>query len=123
MPRAIKEMQQLIGPNLRKKLFVVFSYPTASAQEIIPHIPEHLRYIAMSEDQIFLSGPFIREGQLVGEEMTVLHTDSEVKAAEFMRKDPLVKLGLSRFELKQWELREGTLNIVARLSESSFTMK
>jgi uncharacterized protein YciI len=122
MPNVIKEIQELIAPNLRKRLYVAFSYPTVPQEEIIPHIPEHLRYMTAHEDEIFISGPFIREGQLVGEGMTILLTDSDVKAAEFMRNEPFVKLGLRRFELKLWELREGTLTVATRLSESRFAL-
>lgn len=119
----IKEIQELTAPNLRKRLYVAFSYPTASQEDIIPHIPEHLRYMAANEDRVFLSGPFVREGQLVGEGMTIILTDREVDAAEFMRNEPFVKRGLRRFELKLWEMREGTLTVQTRLSESSFLLR
>jgi hypothetical protein len=51
------------------------------------------------EDQIFISGPLIQEGRLVREGMTIPQTDSDVKAAEFTRNEPFVKLGLRGFEL------------------------
>jgi uncharacterized protein YciI len=121
--KVIKEIQELIAPNLRKRLFVAFSYPTAPQEEIIPHIPEHLRYMAAHEDKIFVSGPFVKEGQLVGEGMTIILTDREVDAAEFMRNEPFIKRGLRRFELKLWEMREGTLTVQTRLSDASFRMK
>jgi hypothetical protein len=79
--------------------------------------------MAEAEDQIFLSGPFVREGQIVGEGMTVLHTGSEVKAAGFMRSEPFIRRGLRRFDLKLWELREGTVSVATRLSESRFALK
>jgi hypothetical protein len=52
----------------------------------------------------------------------VLLTDSEGKAAEFMRNEPLIRRGLRRFDIKMWELREGTLNVAVKLSESKFTL-
>jgi uncharacterized protein YciI len=120
--KVIKEVQELIAPNLRKRLYVAFSYPTVPQEEIIPHIPEHLRYMATHEDKVFISGPFVREAQLVGEGMTIILTAREVDAAEFMRNEPFVKRGLRRFELKLWEMREGTLTVKTRLSESSFSL-
>jgi hypothetical protein len=69
------------------------------------------------EDQVFLSGPFVTEGQLVGEGMTVLHASSAEEAARFMENEPFIKRGLRRFELKVWELREGTVSIRTKLSE------
>jgi uncharacterized protein YciI len=122
MSKVIKQIQELTAPNLRKRLYVAFSYPTAPQERIIPHIPEHLRYMAANEDRVFISGPFVKESQLVGEGMTIILTDSEVKAAEFMCNEPFVKRGLRRFELKLWEMREGTLTIQTRLSERSFTL-
>lgn len=114
------EIQQLIQPNLRKRLFVAFSYPVAPIEEIVPHIPEHLRYMMEFEDQVFLSGPFVTEGQPVGEGMTVLLAETEEDAAKFMRNEPFIRRGLRRFEIKSWELREGTLTVTAKLSQSSF---
>ncbi|MGE8158952.1 YciI family protein [Paraburkholderia sp. NPDC080076] len=116
------EIQQLIKPNLRKRLYVAFSYPVAPVEEIVPHIPEHLRYMMEFEDHVFLSGPFITEGQPVGEGMTVLYADSEQKAAEFMQNEPFIRRGLRRFEIKLWELREGTLSVKTKLSESRFDL-
>jgi uncharacterized protein YciI len=120
--KVIDEIRELIEPNLRKRLYVAFSYPMVPQQEIIPHIPEHLRYMTAHEDKIFMSGPFINEGQLVGEGMTIIQTDKEAEAAEFMRNEPFVKRGLRRFELKLWEMREGTLTVKTRLSQSSFSL-
>ena len=42
---------------------------------------------------------------------SVTDTDNEEEAAEFMRNEPLIKHGLRRFELKIWEIREGTLSV------------
>jgi hypothetical protein len=58
----------------------------------------------------------------IGEGMTVLHTDSDMKAAEFMRNEPLIRRGLRRFDLMLWELREGTPSISTRLSQSRFRL-
>lgn len=116
------EIQQLIAPNLRKRFYVAFSYPVAPVDEIVPHIPEHLRYMMEFEDQVFLSGPFITEGQLVGEGMTVLHAGSEEEAARFMRNEPFIRRGLRRFEIRLWEVREGTLSVKTKLSESRFEL-
>ncbi len=122
MAKAYREIRDLLASNLRKKVCIVFSYPTVSQEEMLPHVPEHLRYMAAHESEILMSGPIIKEGQLVGEGITVLLTDSEVKAAEFMRNEPFIKRGLRRFDIKMWELREGTLNVVTKLSESKFTL-
>jgi hypothetical protein len=51
-------------------LYVSFSYPVEATERIVPYLPEHLRYMATLEDQ-----------------MTVLHGDSEVKAAELFSRN------------------------------------
>ncbi|MEX3668983.1 hypothetical protein AB3X82_12385 [Paraburkholderia phenoliruptrix] len=39
------EIQRLAAPNLRKRLYVAFSYPVASVEETMPHIPTSARAI------------------------------------------------------------------------------
>jgi uncharacterized protein YciI len=113
-----EEIRELIGPNIRKRLFVAFSYPLASQDEMLPYVPEHLRYMEANEDKIFLSGPIIREDQLVGEGLTVLRVDSEQDAHALMQAEPLIRHGVRRYELKVWEVREGSLSFETKLSRS-----
>jgi uncharacterized protein YciI len=116
------EIQRLVALNLRKRLYVAFSYPVASVEETMPHIPEHIRYLVEHEEKVFLSGPFVTEGHIVGEGMTVLYAATEQEAAEFMDAEPFIRRGLRRYELKLWELREGTLSIKTRLSATRFSL-
>ncbi|WP_181969917.1 YciI family protein [Paraburkholderia sp. DHOC27] len=116
------EIQRLVEPNLRKRLYVAFSYPVASVEETMPHIPEHIHYLLEHEDKVFLSGPFVSEGHIVGEGMTVLYAATEQEAAAFMDNEPFIRRGLRRYELKLWELREGTLSIRTRLSATRFEL-
>jgi uncharacterized protein YciI len=102
---------ELTKTNLKKRLFVALNYPIKPEPEIVPHVPEHLKYMAEHEDKVFLSGPFIKSGRLVDEGLMILKTDREEDALEFMYNEPLVKRGLRRFELKVWEIREGSLTI------------
>ena len=111
MTDVTETIQNMIQSNLRKKLYVAFSYPVASQKEMLARVPEHLTYMEQHEDKIFLSGPFMKEGALVDQGMTILHTDNEEEAAEFMRNEPLIKHSLRRFELRLWEIREGTLSV------------
>jgi uncharacterized protein YciI len=113
-----EEISELIAPNIRKRLFVALSYPAASQEKMLPYVPEHLRYMEAHEDKIFLSGPFVVEGQLVGEGLTILRVESVDKAHAFMEAEPLIKHGVRRYELKLWEIREGSLSFVAKLSHA-----
>ena len=116
------EIQRLVAPNLSQRLYVAFSYPVASVEETMPHIPEHIRYLVEHEDKVFLSWPFVSEGHIVGEGMAVLYAATEQEAAEFMDAEPFIRRGLRRYELKLWELREGTLSIKTRLSATRFSL-
>lgn len=122
MSRLQDEIRQLVEPNLRKRLYVAFSYPVASVEETMPFIPEHIRYLIEQEDQVFLSGPFVTEDHIVGEGMTVLYASTEKEAAAFMDNEPFIRRGLRRYELKLWEVREGTLTIKTRLSATRFEL-
>ncbi len=102
---------ELTKPNLKKWLFVALNYPMKPEPEIVPHVPEHLKYMGAHEDKVFLSGPFIKSGRLVDEGLMILKSDHEEGALEFMCNEPLVKRGLRRFELKVWEIREGSLTV------------
>jgi uncharacterized protein YciI len=117
-----EEIRALIAPNIRKRLFVAFSYPAAPQDAMLPYVPEHLRYMEAHEDKIFLSGPFIKEGQLVGEGLTILRVNSEDDAHAFMQAEPLIKHGVRRYELKVWEVREGSLTFEAKLSRAKLVL-
>ena len=112
----------LTKPNLKKRLFVVLNYPIKPEPEIVPHLPEHLKYMAEHEDKVFLSGPFIKTGLLVDEGLMILNTDREEDALEFMSNEPLVKRGLRRFELKVWEIREVTLTVRISAATRKFSL-
>jgi hypothetical protein len=89
------EINELIAHNIRKRLFVTLSYPAASQEQMLPYVPERLRYLMANEDKIFLSGPLIKENQLVGEGLTVLRVDSEEGSLSFETKLSRAKLILS----------------------------
>jgi|ERR1700733_7010884 uncharacterized protein YciI len=118
----VAEISELVAKNLRKRLYVALMYPVVSTDQIVPIVPAHLRYMAENEDQVFISGPFIAEDLIVGEGMTILYADDEASAARFMDNEPLIKQGLRRYELKLWEVREGTIKLSAILSQSTFTL-
>jgi hypothetical protein len=75
-----------------------------------------------NEDKIFLSGPFIKEGQLVGEGLTVLRVDSEHDAHALMQAESLIKHDVRRYELKVWEVREGSLSFETKLSRTKLPL-
>ena len=102
------DMKLMPEKMMKKRLYLALQYPTASQEEMLDHIPEHLEYMAEREDRIFLSGPLVQEGVTVGEGLTVLKTDDEAEARDG---EPLVKRGLRRYELKLWRIQEGSMTV------------
>jgi uncharacterized protein YciI len=115
----------LLAPMLKQRLFVALSTARASAEQMLPHVAEHLDYMSSLEAKglLFASGPFIQPGLLVGDGLTILQTNTVEEARAFMENEPLIKLGLRTFDLRPWELREGQISVTLNISRSSFSLE
>ena len=69
---------------------------------------------------LFASGPFVQEGVLVGDGLTILQTETIEQARALMDAEPLTADGFRRYELRPWELREGRITVTLSASASSF---
>ena len=114
----------LLAPMLKQRLFVAFSTAKATAEQMLPHVADHLEYMngLEAEGLLFGSGPFIRHGVLLGDGLTILQTGTIEEARDLMENEPLIKLGLRTFDLRPWELREGQITVTLNLSTSSFDL-
>src|SRR5215217_3469405 len=115
MQASIEErIRRLTEPMLRRKLYVVFSTPTAAPDQIKDCLPEHLEYMIALEKTgvVFASGPFT-EGTAPprGEGMTILHVSSEAEARQLAEADPFFTRGLRSFTIREWMLMEGALSM------------
>jgi hypothetical protein len=115
---------ELLAPMLRKTLFVSLNRVVAPASEIAPFVADHLVYMNKLEADglLWASGPFIEEGVLVGDGLTILSTPTIEAAESLMREEPLIKRGLRTFELRKWELREGRMTITLHASTSEYSL-
>jgi uncharacterized protein YciI len=95
-----KTVSELLAPMLKKTLFVAISRVAAPASAIEPFVSEHLAYMdALEADgHLWASGPFIEEGVLVGDGLTILSTSTIEGARQAMEEEPLIKRGLRTFE-------------------------
>jgi uncharacterized protein len=120
----LEEIGALLAPMLKKVLFVAFSKAVVPGDRMLPHVAEHLRYMNELEERgiLFASGPFVLEGVLVGDGLTILRAKSLDEARQLMEEEPLIKLGMRTFEIKKWELREGRISISLNASRSSFNL-
>jgi uncharacterized protein YciI len=119
-----KAVAELLAPMLKKTLFVAISRVAASGCAIEPFVAEHLAYMNAleTEGRLWASGPFIEEGVLVGDGLTILSTGSIEEARQCLQEDPLIKRGMRTFELRKWELREGRIDISLRASLSRYSL-
>jgi uncharacterized protein YciI len=119
-----EEIGALLAPMLKKVLFVALSKEVATSDRMLHHVAEHLRYMNDLEERgiLFASGPFVQEGVLVGDGLTILRAESLDHARQLMEEEPLIKLGMRTFELRKWELREGRISISLNASRSSFDL-
>lgn len=119
-----KTVEQLLAPMFTKTLFVAINRVAAPASAIEPFVAEHLAYMNSleAEGRLWASGPFIEEGVLVGDGLTILSTGTIEEARLAMEEEPLIKRGLRSFELRKWELREGRIDISLRASVSRFSL-
>jgi uncharacterized protein len=118
------EIGALLAPMLKKTLFVALSKAVAPSDQMFPYVADHLRYMNELEKRgiLFASGPFVQEGVLVGDGLTILRAESLEQARKLMEEEPLIKLGMRTFDLKKWELREGRISIHLDASQSSFIL-
>jgi uncharacterized protein len=110
---------------LKQRLFVALSTARAGAEQMLPHVAEHLDYMNCLEARglLFASGPFIQPGVLVGDGLTILQTNTIEEARALMEDEPLIKLGLRTFDLRPWEFREGQISVTLNVSKSSFSLE
>ena len=126
MPAETEDLvAQLLKTMLRKRLFAALNKAVAPQDEMLPFLAEHLEYMKRleKEGKLFASGPFIREGVLVGDGLTILQTDTMEEAMALMQDEPLIKRGLRKFELHVWELREGRMTFQLSASTGTFQVE
>jgi uncharacterized protein len=116
------KVTELLKPMLKRRLFVALNKALVSSEEMAPYVAEHLEYMNELEKagRLFASGPFVQEGILVADGLTILNTSTLDEARALMLAEPLVKRGLREFQLHTWELREGRMTVTLNASTSSF---
>jgi len=119
-----EEVAALLEPMIKRSLWVVLSTATATSAQMEPHAPEHLKYMNSLEEQGVLwgSGPFVVPGVTVGDGLTIFNVPSEADVRRLMDAEPLTRLGLRKYQIHKWELREGKISIALFCSRSGFML-
>ena len=105
---------------LDKTLYVALGKLLAPKASLGPVLAAHLDFMVGLEQQgvLFASGPFFDAQHVgTGEGMTILRAASLDAAREILMKDPFVVAGLRTFELHEWHLMEGALNLTVYASQ------
>lgn len=119
--RATALMQKM----LRKRLYVVLSKPLAPAEQLRPVLAAHLDYMIGLEKRgvIFASGPLTNADQPPqGEGLTIVRAASAAEARAVAEADPFFKNGLRTFELKEWTVMEGMLDLRVNFSDQTIEL-
>ena len=114
-----EEIGRLVAPLLHRKLFVCVSEPAAPAEQIVPHIPAHLRHlVAMEKSGVLLaSGPFIEGGEVGLRAMMIIRAKDAEEAHRIAADETLHKLGLRRFTIEEWQLNQGRISVQIDFSD------
>lgn len=119
------KIDELNSHMLRKLFYVVLTTPLKPMSEFLHLLPEHLNYMIGLEKQgiLFASGPFLA-GEHVppGSGMTILRASSLEEAEAIAREDPLNKSGMRSFEVRTWQLNEGSYTVTINYSDKSYRL-
>ena len=119
-------INELTRPMLKKELYVVLTTPTRPMSELLPMLPDHLHYMIDLEKRgtLFASGPFLAGKDLLpGTGLTILRAGSLEEAEAIAGEDPLNKSGLRTFEVRTWQLNEGSLTVTVNYSDRSYSIE
>lgn len=116
----------LLAPMLRKRVWVVLSKPVSGLDGMMPHLEDHLTWLIELErtGAVFASGPFLpsADGEPPsGEGMTILRAETREEAEALARQDPFVRAGVRTFELRPWQINEGSVSIRAHFSDGTYS--
>jgi uncharacterized protein YciI len=118
-----EEINELTSRMLQKVLYIVLTTPIKPMSEIAPLLPVHLAYMIDLEKRglLFASGPFLAGKDLLpGTGMTILRAGSFEEAEAIAREDPLNKSGVRTFEVRTWQMNEGSFTVTINYSDKSY---
>src|SRR5258707_14190887 len=118
-----ERIKQLTSRMLQRELYVVLTTPIKPMSELLPLLPDHLPYMIVLEKRriLFASGPFLAGKDLLpGTGMTILRAGSLEEAEAIARQDPFNKSGMRPFEVRTWQLNEGSFTGTVNYSDRNY---
>ena len=107
---------------LQKELYVIFTRPTGSREEIMKLLPKHLERQVELEKQgvLFAAGPMDPETE--GKPRTgmiIVRAQSFEQAREIADADPFHAAGLREYEVWKWTMNEGSVTLKVSYSDQT----
>ena len=114
---------ELNARMLQKRLYVLLTTPLKPMSELTSLLTEHLTYMIDMEKNgiLFASGPFLAgEHVLSGSGMTIIRASSLEEAKALAGKDPFNASGMRAYEVREWQLNEGSYTVTVNYSDGSY---
>jgi uncharacterized protein YciI len=120
-----KLVKKLTRKMLSKKFFVVHWKSLGKPELIKEKLPDHLKFLIALEKQgrVFGSGPLSGEGAKPGDGLTILRAENAGEARALAEQDPFVIAGARTFDIREWTLMEGSVNIRLDFSDKSYSFE
>lgn len=118
--------EELQSRMLQKVFYAVLTTPLKPMSELATLLPEHLTYMIDLEKRgiLFASGPFLADEHVqAGTGMTILRASSREEAEAIAREDPFNKSGMRTFEVRTWQLNEGSFTVTVNYSDGSYRIE
>ena len=107
---------------LQKDLYVIFTKAVAPREKILELLPKHLERQVELEKQgiLFAAGPMEPEDETKPRTgMIIVRADSFKHANEIAMGDPFHAQGLREFEIWNWSMNEGSINVTINYSDQT----
>ena len=126
MSESQEKANELQARMLQKRLYVVLTTPLKPLSELATVLSEHLEYMIGLEKGgvLFASGPFLVGEQIApGSGMTILRASSLEEAKATAEQDPFYASGMRSFEVREWQLNEGSFTLTLHYSDRSYSIE
>ncbi len=110
---------------LGKKLWVIMTKRVVPLEEVQKHTKAHLLHqIKLEKDGIMYgAGPAVAPGASEASfGLIVIRAKDEAEARRIADSDPMHKEGVRKYELYQWTMNEGRLNISIDFSDQTYRL-
>jgi len=118
-------IDELRKKMLGKKLWVIMTKPVVPLEEVQKHTKAHLLHqIKLEKDGIMYgAGPAVVPGASEASfGLIVIRAKDEAEARRIADSDPMHKEGVRKYELYQWTMNEGRLNITIDFSDQTYRL-